>query len=247
MSIINCIKQLPYGYTIDKVFIIDNSNIDLSLNARMQNIKEELTQLEIIINQNNLGYGSAHNIAIKQSYSKYHLILNPDVLLAQNNLLEALLIMEKNPDAVALSPFAKDGAGKTLHLTKNYPSIFDLLLRLLPNFLSERLSVERLSNYENRKIVENNKLSNVNLISGCYMLCRRDLLMKAGLFNERFFLYFEDFALSIEINKFGRVIYAPTVKIIHFGGNASRKGLIHICYFIRSMIKFFNFYGWKLW
>jgi len=78
------------------------------------------------------------------------------------------------------------------------------------------------------------------------MLCRREFLEKAGYFDDKYFLYFEDFALSLELNKQGILVYQPAVKIVHYGGGASRKGLRHIGYFIRSAIRFFNAYGWKI-
>ena len=133
-----------------------------------------------------------------------------------------------------------------LFLTKMYPSIFDLFLRIIPSRFTDKIFFKKMAKYENREVVENNKIQDVLIISGCYMLCRREILDIAGLFNEEYFLYFEDFALSLELNKIGRLVYHPYVRIIHFGGNTSRKGLRHIFYFIRSAIKFFNQYGWKI-
>ena len=78
------------------------------------------------------------------------------------------------------------------------------------------------------------------------MLCRTSALQSAGGFNERFFLYFEDFALSRELGKQGALHHVPTVRIIHHGGGASRKGLKHIRYFAASALRFYQQYGWKL-
>jgi GT2 family glycosyltransferase len=78
------------------------------------------------------------------------------------------------------------------------------------------------------------------------MLCRTDFLKKTGGFDERYFLYFEDFALSMEMQKHGALHFLPSMKIIHYGGDTAKKGLRHIVMFISSSIKFFNQYGWKL-
>jgi len=77
------------------------------------------------------------------------------------------------------------------------------------------------------------------------MLCRTEALKKINGFDDRFFLYFEDFALSIELRKLGKLMYIPSMKIIHLGGHAARKGMRHIFFFISSGFRFFNRYGWK--
>jgi hypothetical protein len=70
-------------------------------------------------------------------------------------------------------------------------------------------------------------------------------LQKIGGFNEAFFLYFEDFSLSLELQKYGKLVYYPDCKIIHHGGNAAKKGFKHIRYFVESGLRFYQLYGWK--
>ena len=245
-SLADAIEHLPKKFTVDEIDIIDNSSLDIQSDPEIRRLNTFLPQLKYHVNHENTGYGSAHNLAIKQRNSKYHLILNPDVILAKDNLSQGLGYLERNPEVAAISPFAEDMIGNLLYLTKKYPSIIDLFLRALPSSLSRKIFTKKMAEYENRTVVVNKTIQPVSIISGCYMLCRRDFLLKAGLFNEKYFLYFEDFALSIELSKIGCLIYHPGVKIRHFGGKASRKGLKHIGYFIRSAVTFFNDYGWKI-
>ena len=246
-SLDKTINNLSGRFIIDQISIIDNSNLDLRSSIDIDKYENIISQLQFYRNPKNVGYGAAHNIAIRKSNSKYHLILNPDLLLAEDNLDKALHFMEENPKVVAISPNGIDKAGNKLSLTKNYPTILNFFLRILPAWLKDKIFIkERMAEYENKAVVENNKIQDVLIISGCYMLCRREILDNVGLFNEKYFLYFEDFALSLELIKFGRLVYNPYVKINHFGGNTSRKGLRHIIYFIRSAIRFFNDYGWKI-
>jgi GT2 family glycosyltransferase len=78
------------------------------------------------------------------------------------------------------------------------------------------------------------------------MLCKTTELQKEGGFDPRFFLYFEDFDLSLRLGKHGAVVYLPTMRVRHGGGNAAKKGPEHRRYFIRSAVSFFNKHGWKL-
>ena len=88
--------------------------------------------------------------------------------------------------------------------------------------------------------------ADVAIVSGCCMLCKTTALQKAGGFDPRFFLYFEDFDLSLRLGKHGAVVYLPTMRVRHGGGNAAKKGPKHRRYFIRSAVIFFNKHGWKL-
>ena len=72
------------------------------------------------------------------------------------------------------------------------------------------------------------------------------ILKKEGGFDERFFLYFEDFDLSLRASEHGRVVNAPSMVITHLGGDTSSKNWKTIAYFIASGVKFFFKHGWKI-
>ena len=83
------------------------------------------------------------------------------------------------------------------------------------------------------------------MLGGCFLLVDTETLKAINGFDERFFLYFEDFDFSIRISKYGKLVYFPEVRITHTGGNTSSKGLWHICIFLISAIRFFNIHGWR--
>ena len=199
----------------------------------------------VIATGTNVGYGRGHNFAITTADSTYHLIMNPDVILDEMALVAGIDCLAHDQQVVAVSPAATDGAGNTLYLCKTFPSVIDLALRgFAPGFL-KALFTTRLAAYENRALVDKALSAPVDLISGCFMLCRTAALHKAGGFNSTFFLYFEDFALSLELKKYGALLYLPACKIVHFGGDAGKKGFKHIGYFVASAFQFFRLYGWK--
>jgi GT2 family glycosyltransferase len=77
------------------------------------------------------------------------------------------------------------------------------------------------------------------------MLWRRDVLTVLKGFDPRFFLYFEDFDISLRAGKVTRVAAVAVVRIAHFGGGAARKGWKHVRMFARSARLFFGLHGWK--
>jgi GT2 family glycosyltransferase len=78
------------------------------------------------------------------------------------------------------------------------------------------------------------------------MFARTQALKDIGGFDEEFFLYFEDFDLSLRMREVGRIVHLPTAKIIHLGGNSAAKGPHHIRLFVQSAIRFFQKHGWKI-
>ena len=79
------------------------------------------------------------------------------------------------------------------------------------------------------------------------MLARAEVLRALGGFSSRYFLYFEDFDLSLRLGRIAAIAYVPAVRIVHLGGEAARKGRLHQRLFLRSALTFFGSHGWKLW
>lgn len=193
----------------------------------------------------NIGFGAGHNLAIDNTDSDYHLVLNPDVELAPESLCAALGFMEAHRDCGIVVPAVVNRRGEPEYLCKRYPSVFDLLLRgFAPKWL-HLVFRQRLADYEMRDVISDTVVWQPPLVSGCFMLLRSSVLVQLKGFSPQYFLYFEDFDLSLRAGAVTRIAYVPAVHVVHFGGYAARKGWRHIALFVRSAVVFFNNYGWK--
>ena len=200
--------------------------------------------LRLLHGHGNIGYGAAHNLAIRESAAEYHLLLNPDVEFDRNALGAGLGHLISNPAAVLVSPAASNG-GARQYLCKRHPSVLLLLLRgFAPGFL-RRPFARKLAAYEMRELPEDRPSAGIPIAGGCCMLCRGHPLRQCGGFDEGFFLYFEDFDLSLRLGRLGELAHVPAMRIRHAGGNAAAKGWNHIGMFGRSAWRFFNLHGWK--
>ncbi|NIA26637.1 MAG: glycosyltransferase [Desulfobulbaceae bacterium] len=197
--------------------------------------------------QSNLGYGKAHNIAIRASTMDYHLVLNPDVVLDREALHHALGFMQAHEHTVLLTPSVNNADGDREYLNKDYPDVTTLLLRgFAPAFIKKHFTA-RIARYELRDLDPQQIRHDIPLASGCFMFCKTATLQQVSGFRDCYFLYFEDYDLSMRLHALGEIAYTPDVRIVHYGGNAAKKGSRHIGLFVRSAVTFFNQHGWKLW
>ena len=195
--------------------------------------------------ENNVGFGGGNNAVIPSLNSDFHLILNPDVELAEDAISTALSRLEDDPETVLLSPYVSSGRGSQEFLCKRYPSVMVLLVRAFAPDIVGRFFRRQLEDYEMRDLCTNDTETDVVLASGAFMLVRTKALLAVGGFDESYFLYFEDFDFSLRLAHFGRLVFYPTTKIVHHGGYAASKGWRHMSMFIKSGIRFFNTHGWR--
>lgn len=235
------------------VWLVDNGSDDpasldrLATDALEGEGEDDWIALTILRGHGNVGYGAGHDLALGGEGGRWHLVLNPDVEMDPDALVEGLRFLEARPAVGLITPRAVDDEGRRLFLCKRYPGLLVLGLR---GFAPERLRrpfQALLDRYEMRDLSEHEAATGIPIVSGCFMLARADVLRSLGGFSPRYFLYFEDFDLSLRLRRVAEIAYVPAVRIVHLGGEAARKGLKHQRLFARSALTFFNTHGWKLW
>ena len=236
LPLINSIKTISIPVTL---IVSDNSEKDT-----LKTFFEE-NNAHYIFNQANLGYGKAHNIAIKygEKLAPYHLVINPDVSINENCIELCLDFLQNNKNIGLLIPKTFYPNGQTQIVCNLLPTPFDLILRrFIPKFLKP-LFQKSAANYE-LKSKDLNLPMYVNNIHGCFLLMPHEVLKKIGLFDEKFFMYLEDTDLSRRISNEFDVIYYPYASIIHSFEKGSYKNLKLLIYHVQSAIYYFTKWGW---
>lgn len=232
---INCILSSSLKI---KLFLIDNSETDdLRKFAKGDGI-------EYIFNNENIGYGSAHNIGIKKSIedgAKYHIVMNPDITFEKGTLETVLEYMEAHSDVGSLMPRVFYEDGSIQRLCKLLPTPFDLIGRRFMG--NTNWAKKQNAQYELHDFDYNSTL-NTPCLSGCFMFVRTSVFEKSGLFDPRYFMYLEDYDLIRRINMNSKTIFYPGVSIIHGHAKESYKSGKLLKIHVQSAIKYFNKWGW---
>lgn len=194
----------------------------------------------------NLGYGMANNAVIQHGLGAFHLVLNPDAELDESALVTGLGWLLRDDRSVMVVPEGRDASGKRCHLAKREPSLLVLCVRALGFGWLRTLFSRDLARYEMHDVCATRKRAPVSLASGCCMLMRSDAFAGVGGFCRDYFLYFEDFDLSRRLGATGSIVYLPEMRVVHHGGFAARKGRSHRQLFLRSMVRYFNRWGWRI-
>lgn len=191
----------------------------------------------------NPGYGAGHNLAFSRCASAdFFLVANPDIELAPDSLTAGLAFLETHPDVGLVAPALLEPDGSLRPACFRYPDLITLLARWVGGIWASKRSFR----YECRDWDSNEIRYSPPLISGCCMLFRSSAFSRLGGFDPSYFLYFEDFDLSLRAGRLSLSAYYPGMHIIHKGGGASRKGFKHWIIYLRSAFRFFSTHGWQL-
>ena len=224
--------------TDSRLYVVDNSPSDKARSLCIH------PQVEYIFNKDNVGYGRGHNQVIRNiiGKSKYHLVLNPDVYFDKHVIAELVNFMESNPNIGLLMPKVLYPDGRLQPLCKLLPKPHQIIVR---RFLSGFKGLHQKVNYHyEMQFTGYEGITEVPFLSGCFMLLRTEVLKKVGLFDERFFLYFEDTDLSRRIHQHFQTLYYPRVEVFHFHESGLHKKKKNLWFGFKSAIQYFNKWGW---
>lgn len=215
--------------------MVDNNSVDGSIAL----IREKFAEVKLIQNKTNAGFSVANNQALKVAQGKYVLLLNPDTVVQEDTFEKTLAFMEAHPNAGGLGIKMLDGKGAFLPESKRglptpevaFYKIFGLA-KLFPN--SKKFGQYHLT------YLDKNKNHTVDVLSGAFMLMRKEALDKVGLLDETFFMYGEDIDLSYRITQGGyKNYYFADSSIIHYKGESTKKSSVnYVIVFYKAMAIF---------
>lgn len=238
-----CLRSLFLsGAGIDmEVYVVDNASSDRSvpfLRARFP--KKQYPRLHFIVNAENMGFGYANNQALKKAAGEYVLYLNPDTLLTEHTLHDVLAFADSQPLLGALGVKMLQENGRfAFESRRGLPTPWTSFCRMAG--LATLFPKSRRFGRYYMRYLDENEAAEIEIVSGAFMLGRREVLQQLGGFDEDFFMYGEDIDLSYRLLKSGRKNYYVPTPIVHYKGESTQKNsyrYVHVFY--EAMLIFFR-------
>ena len=219
-----------------QVIVVDNASNDGSVTM----LKEEFPQVQLIANEENVGFTRGNNQGIVCSDGRYVLLLNPDTEIVGDALGEMVAYVEAHQRVGALGPQLLDLDGQVQSSRRRFPSLRTAYME--STFLQQWFpESDALKSYY---ILDSSddEIQAVDWIVGACLLMRRETLEEVGLLDEMFFMYSEELDWCYRAKKLGwEVVYFPTAQVTHHMGKSSEQVLpVRHIQFQRSKVLFFK-------
>ncbi|MCI0522891.1 MAG: glycosyltransferase family 2 protein, partial [Bacteroidales bacterium] len=200
-----------------EIIVVDNASSDGSL----QMVADEFRHVKLITSETNEGFPAACNKGIIASAGDFILILNPDTVVEPDAINLALAFMHTHPEAGAAGARMVDGDGNFLPESKRgFPSPLTSFFRFTG--MGRLFPRSGFFNAYYLGHLPENVTCRADILTGAFMMIRREALDKTGLFDTSFFMYGEDIDLSWRITRAGYTnYYIPEVRITHFKGRST--------------------------
>jgi GT2 family glycosyltransferase len=210
LNCIRSIKEADLGDLKHEIIVVDNNSED----SIGKILNWQYPEIKFIQNEKNLGMGGGNNAGIRQAQGEYIVIVNPDILVFKDTFRKMYEYMEINKDIGVAGPKQYNPDKTVQNSCYRWYNLFTPLYRRTPlgrfKFAQKDLGRFLMKDFDHKTIKE------VDWLLGSFLFCRTKALKEVGLFDERFFLYFEDTDLCRRFwKKKWKVVYFPDSEVIH--------------------------------
>ena len=191
-----------------EVIVVDNASTDNSIDS-FEKLRVKNYKLKVIKNDYNSGFSKANNIGIKSASGEYIFLLNSDTRVLKNSINELMDFAQTHKNVGIVAPKLLNGDNTA------QPSVFKLptLARTIRQYW---LGEAKLTD---KYVPQDSSPVSIEAAVGAALLFTPAGRKKAGLLDERYFMYFEDFDYCRKARAKGlKIYYLPSAKIIHIHG-----------------------------
>lgn len=199
---------------LTRYLVVDNASADNSL-ERLENVCPEAL---LVANENNVGFGRANNQLVEHLQGKYALLINTDAFVAADTLKKTLDYMEAHPDCGVLGVRLVGREGDLQPSCRYFPTPLNVFLSRtgLERFFPVVKRVDDMD-WDHASVRE------CDWVPGCYYLIRREVIDQVGLFDPRYFLYYEEVDHCKRVKQAGwKVVFYPHTTVVHIGGESAK-------------------------
>lgn len=198
-----------------EVIVVDNASRDDSVTV----LQRDFQDAKLVFNETNVGFGRANNQALRLASGRYVLLLNTDAFMAPDTLVKTVEHMDAHPDCgiVGVKLVGRDGTPQPS--CRHFPTPWNIFL--LKTGLSRFFSTNRMIDDDAQW--GPGTVHECDWVPGCYFLVRRALIDQIGLFDPRYFLYYEELDHCYWAKQAGwKVMCLSSTSVIHIGGESAK-------------------------
>jgi GT2 family glycosyltransferase len=184
-------------------------------------VETEFPRAMLIRNSENRGFAAANNQGIAASRGRYILLLNSDTLVMEDVLARTVGFADAHPRAAVVGCRVLNPDGTLQPTCFMFPSVLNMLLSA--TYLYKLMPRSRFFGRERMTWWDRNDERQVEVVTGCFMLVRREAIEQVGTMDERFFMYAEETDWCYRFMQAGwQVWFTPGGRIVHLGGQSSK-------------------------
>jgi len=197
-----------------EVIIVDNASKDHS--AEM--VSTEHPDITLIKNKENVGFGRANNQVLPVINSRYLLLLNTDAFVEPDTIAKTVEYMDAHPQCGILGVRLIGRDGEMQPSCRFFPTPWNIFLQRsgLGRFFKHATMIDDMS-------WDHASVRDCDWVPGCYFLIRKEVVDQVGLFDPRYFLYYEEVDYCFAAKRAGwSVTYFPYTSVVHLGGESAK-------------------------
>lgn len=218
------------------LYIIDNNSRE-----KINDTLRKRFDANYIDMDSNVGFGKGHNTVLNKIDSKYHFIINPDIIINKDTIENMCRFMDEHPDVAIACPKVLYPDGNIQYIAKRRPGLLSLL--------SRRIHIKPLEKVEDEYLMKNadqDTAFEVEFCTGCFFVIRTDVFKEIGGFDRDYFLYFEDADITMKAKQKGKAYYVPSADVVHFWHRETASSKKQFLIQLKSMFIYFKKWGFKL-
>jgi len=196
-----------------QIIVVDNASRDNSRDV----LRVKYSNVELIENLTNVGFARANNQAVARARGRYILLLNTDAFVSPDTFLKTIEYMDTHRRCGVLGVKAVAQNGHLWPSCRYFPTPWNVFLNAtgLNKFFRNTRMVDDMS-------WDHASLRECDWVTGCYYLVRREVIDQVGLFDPRYFLYYEEIDHCRTVHQAGwSVMYYPFTQVVHIGGESA--------------------------
>lgn len=206
-----------------EVIAVDNASTDGTADL----IAERFPAVKLIRSNTNLGFARGNIVAIERAQGKYVCLVNPDVRVLPGCFRSLMEYIVTNPTVGVVGPKTWNPDGSLQRSCMRAPSVWNSWCRALA---FDRTPLRRLPLFGGLSMGDfaHDRIRDVDVLNGAFLLIRRAAMDKVGLIDKRFFMYGDDQDWCVRFGMAGwRVVFYPQAQIVHYGGGVTAKAPLY--------------------